>query len=224
MKTVDVSVRLDKYEATLTLVDGDHMTKVMQASGMPYEYDLLEAVRELARPGTYVDVGAHAGNHSVFFAKACPSTLVKSFEPDEDNFNLLDRNLKPFVKAIPIRAAVHDVWSRVHVVHSGTNTGMHQVKNRGGILAMRLDDILFHDVQVALIKIDVEGLEVPVLRSAYETIRKHHPILIAEAWNMEAQSAIEATIESIALKAAYKRLPKQYGKTPTFIYVPRATP
>jgi hypothetical protein len=50
-------------------------------SGRVYEENFLQHIRDLGRRGDYVDVGAHLGTHTVWFAKLCPSTHVHAFEP-----------------------------------------------------------------------------------------------------------------------------------------------
>ena len=44
--------------------------------------------------GTYIDIGAHHGNHSVFFDKFCKSTRVISIEGNPFNFRYLCSNIK----------------------------------------------------------------------------------------------------------------------------------
>ena len=43
----------------------------IQESGTYYERDLLDAIRGRHLQGTFVDVGAHYGNHTVYFALEC---------------------------------------------------------------------------------------------------------------------------------------------------------
>jgi hypothetical protein len=44
----------------------------------------------------------------------------------------------------------------------------------------RLDDVLPEDFRPALIKIDVEGAELQVMRGATDTLRRHLPIVVFE--------------------------------------------
>src|SRR5579871_3521043 len=41
---------------------------------------------------TFLDVGAHIGNHSVFFSRCCSAANVYAFEPNAASFELLKRN------------------------------------------------------------------------------------------------------------------------------------
>ena len=60
----------------------DHITEMVRASGTYYERDLLDAIRARASGGTYVDVGAHYGNHTAFFALECGADRVVAIEPN----------------------------------------------------------------------------------------------------------------------------------------------
>jgi FkbM family methyltransferase len=53
-----------------------------------YEEELLTKIAEINRSGVYFDVGSHIGNHTLFFAKECPSTLVMGFEPGKLPYRL----------------------------------------------------------------------------------------------------------------------------------------
>ena len=45
-----------------------------------YELKLLDKIKSLNLNGTYVDAGAHFGNHSIYFSKFCDSKKVVSIQ------------------------------------------------------------------------------------------------------------------------------------------------
>src|SRR3954451_5993667 len=51
------------------------------AKGGWYERPFLEHIRSLELRGAYVDVGAHLGTHTIWFARLCRATTVHAIEP-----------------------------------------------------------------------------------------------------------------------------------------------
>jgi len=74
------------------LTHQDHIGRQIAASGY-YEKIMLTFIRDNIERGTYVDAGANIGNHSVYFAKECLCRVL-AFEPDIENFRLLEENIK----------------------------------------------------------------------------------------------------------------------------------
>lgn len=165
-----------------------HLDK-MTRGNIPFERPLLEHVYSLKLSGTVIDVGAHVGNHSLWFHLVC-GLRVKAFEPiwmTELRKNI-DRN------------GADDVT--IHPVALGAEPGAAQQTGNinveygdGDITVHTLDSYGFHDV--SLIKVDVEGLEDQVLRGAVETIRRERPIIVAEQWDDDANAKIRAVLEPL---------------------------
>jgi FkbM family methyltransferase len=193
-------------------IEGDHI----QAG---YESDLLEAIRRMNLTGTYLDIGAHVGHHAAFFRSKCEALQVIAVEPNPVVLPVLHQNAKQY-DFIVIAAAIHDTWDEVEVIQGPQgNTGMaHVIKSdmahviKGNHVAvLRLDDL----PEAALVKIDVEGMELAVLRSGIKMLEAHHPVLSVEAATPEAQKAVANFLTPMN----YRRLPRQYARTPTFLWV-----
>jgi FkbM family methyltransferase len=58
-----------------------------------YEEPFLKYIRSLDLQGVYVDIGAHLGTHTVWFATVCPSTRVHAFEPLSRLADVVRRNV-----------------------------------------------------------------------------------------------------------------------------------
>ena len=133
--------------------------------------------------GTALDVGAWYGPWSYWVARRVGR--VETFEPN------------PFVAAtmaghLPSNAAIHPEAASDHVgtqrlFLSGGGVGLEAQSTLLGddpstpttqVKLVRLDDFGFEDVR--LIKIDVEGYELSVLRGAEQTIRDAHPVMVVE--------------------------------------------
>ena len=141
---------------------------------------------------TILDIGANVGFTTLNFAARCKEGYVYAYEPDSLNFSKLERNvsLNPFFNISMRRKglgefAVTPQLMRLNKHHSGMNRiqseateGLESEK----IEVVRLDDevAVMNPNDVDLIKIDVEGYELDVVRGALETIRKFKPILFIE--------------------------------------------
>lgn len=166
------------------------VAKCMQA-GEPYEAPLLEHIRTEAFAGTAVDVGANLGNHTVWMAVMCGMDVV-AFEPNWPY--ALRRNVQ--LNRLADRVRVEPV-----ALGDAVATATHVPTRRWGQLAVgpgrvpvrRLDDYNLTDV--AVLKIDVEGMEPAVLRGGEATIRRDRPVIFAEAWGPPERAAVAAVLE-----------------------------
>ncbi len=153
-----------------------------------YEHGILDFIKTHYRPeGSFVDVGANIGLMSLFVARHFPKAVVHAFEAHPETAAILNENMR-----------LNDLERiRLHQFALGSEEGEAEIfdnwqVNRGGaslvvkekgakghlVQVKRLDD--FEVGSPAMIKIDVEGVELDVLKGAAETIRRHRPILIVE--------------------------------------------
>ncbi len=140
-----------------------------------------------------VDAGANFGLHALLAGVLVGSKgAVRAFEPIPANFERLKHHirlnkLENVVKAIPsavsdsrdptlqMFSGAEELGVTASLRQSGGNTRGSWVPNT------RLDDCL-PDLPppVRLIKIDVEGAELSVLRGAEKLLQAHHPVLVIE--------------------------------------------
>jgi len=156
----------------------------------------LQLLAALVRDGdTVLDVGAHIGAHTVFFAgRVGAGGRVLAFEPQRPLFQLLCANvaLNQLRQVDPRHAAISDVDGSVLVPEADLECPA----NFGGLSleeppptpaawgqgdavpCLRIDDLGLD--RASLIKIDVEGMEVKVLAGADATIARCRPVLYVE--------------------------------------------
>lgn len=194
---------------------GDWITSRI-STGVPYEHLLLRIVRRLQRPGLFVDVGAHIGNHSVFMGLS--GWRVVSFEPNPAAARLLRRNLD----ANGIRSAVvHGVGvgaragraslAQVEAANSGA-TRLSGLADDGSVEVIALDTLgLAPDV----LKIDVEGWEQAVLAGATATIERSRPAIVIESH--AGPQAVAAPLRDLG----YRVVGGSLASSPTFLCVAR---
>lgn len=160
-----------------------HMATVESAHGEP-ELGFLASL--VGSGGTAVDVGANRGLYSFQFSRLCDHVLA--FEPNPD-FAYFARH------ALPANVTVHEL-----ALGATDGAGVLRVPVLNGVLQHREGSLLGprdqtptndHPVEIRtldsfslrnlkVIKIDVEGTELAVLRGARSSIARERPILIVE--------------------------------------------
>jgi FkbM family methyltransferase len=178
--------------------DNPSLIKVAFRSGEPWSPELIEIFRQYARPGTTaIDVGAHIGSLTVPLAiQVGPTGRVYAFEPQRTVYRELFHNLKlnQLDHATPLMLAVSSAPGMLEMDPPQFDDGFTRV-GKGGerVEARTLDSFGFSDV--SLIKIDVEGHEIEVLKGAEQTIRKWHPALIVETGRKHKEQFLEPMLE-----------------------------
>ena len=198
----------------------DHIQRRIRERRTFYEPELLEDMRaRVTRGGLCVDVGAHLGNHTVFLAKIC-GMRVLAFEPQPDVFAILQRNLElnglgeqvTAVNAALGEVAGHGSMARALADNSGS--ARLSLDEAGGVPVLTLDEQI-GDRKVDLIKIDVEGFELEVLKGAQRTIERDHPLIYAEAQDEASRKALETFLAPRGYVAA-----DVFAGTPVVAFVP----
>lgn len=161
----------------------------------------LAAVRQHLRSGNViVDVGAHVGVFSRRFAALAPDCTVVAFEPQSlprAVFSMVGffrnrRNILVMPLALGADAGLIELSIPIKrkgavgigLAHVGDDADLKdRFDVRKELVAIaRLDDVLARmDLgPVSLIKIDVEGGELGVLRGAIQTLETHGPAVLCE--------------------------------------------
>jgi FkbM family methyltransferase len=178
--------------------------------GKVYEEDYLQRIRDLGRAGVYVDVGAHLGTHTVWFAMQCPSTHVHAFEPVARFARAVRTNVE--LNGLSGQVTVHEVGlagsrhgeasnhlSREHAVGMSTDE---PVAFDVLFPTARLDDLVRD--RVAVIKLDVEGMEPQVLAGARRILDRDRPEVFAEAFTAVEREALDRALRPYGYRNAGK--------------------
>jgi len=188
----------------------DHIGAYL-ARGTWYEHDLLrDAQQRVHGPGLAIDVGAHVGGHSVWFALAMGLDVI-AIEPNPASYarlaNTVAANPAANVRTIPAAAGATP-GNATLIPPSVGNSGTARIDVDGGpIPVLTLDSLDLTDVK--LMKIDVEGMAPEVLEGAQRLLEEQSPIIYAEG----DRAAIAAM-----LPPGYRWF-GQYARTPTHGFI-----
>jgi FkbM family methyltransferase len=125
-------------------------------------------------PRTIVDAGANIGLASLYFSSRFPNAKILALEVEHDNFELLRLNTQGYPNVRCVRKAL---WSRngfVNVVNPTADPWAFQVagqtqRTKDSIPAVAVDDLIRQfDGRIDLLKVDIEGAELGVLRAGAE--------------------------------------------------------
>jgi FkbM family methyltransferase len=191
--TVDVAA---PWGATIrTFADDRSLEPEFFATGV-YEATETAILQRLIRPGmTVLDVGAEFGYHAVLASRCVGVTgHVVTVEPEPANFALLEHNVRvndcANVRCLPV--AVSDRDARARLFRSATNLGRHSlysanVLNPDDALDVRcttLDALVDYlpGNRLNVLKIDAEGAEARILRSAQCTLDQPGLTIWVEIW------------------------------------------
>ena len=160
--------------------------------GVPKQFG-WEKLISLAKPNDVVfDIGANIGFLTLNFARICKHGIVYAFEPGRKNFERLRKNIESNnfrnIKTYPVALGERKETKQLYEVYS-FNTGANRILNAftgtsvsEAVSVDTLDDVVatlgLHRLDI--LKIDVEGYELFVLRGAQKTIKQFKPILFVE--------------------------------------------
>jgi FkbM family methyltransferase len=157
---------------------------------LEHEPRVTEFLTSNFRPGeVFVDVGANVGAYSLRAASV--GMKVCSFEPNPENVKVLRRNAENNRLSIDIHECA--LGSAEGTATMSPNGALSRLSSEGTtVVPVRTLDS-FDLPRVDLLKVDVEGYELEVLKGATKTLGGSHPKIMVEVhdWlSAEEQSAL----------------------------------
>ena len=186
---------IDIHDLKLTSFVSDSMASYFIDNNTTWEPHLTKFVtlyNHFYHINNIIDVGANFGYHTLLFSKEVKQNVL-AFEPQLQNFKLLEKNIKDnnITNVIPYNLACGDDNCDIQMPFIN-KTGKYKI-NMGDFTPNIINDntettttksIILDEMdiksQIDLIKIDVQGWEKKVLLGAYNILRIHKPILIVE--------------------------------------------
>ncbi len=140
---------------------------------------------EIENPApTIIDVGAHIGLATLYFAKHFPTAKIISFEPNPITFKILEENVWQnrledrvtcLQKAVSTQAGKQHFWSnpkptdwQLNASLSPTTWTSQPLPNSVEVETLTLSSLL--DQPIDLLKIDVEGNELQLIQEAQDKL------------------------------------------------------
>ena len=172
----------------------------------------LESLNKI-RQKDIIDVGGFIGDSALVFSDYTDKK-VYSFEPSKENFELMKKTieLNNLTNVVPVNCALGDKVSETLSLN-GAGSGVTVARRPSTetiatsvIEATTLDDYVSkNNIEVGLIKVDIEGFEQYFLRGAEQTIKTQKPALLISIYhNMDDYLHIKPMIESWNLGYKFK--------------------
>ncbi len=152
---------------------------------------IYERFFSLKSGDTVIDAGAHIGSFTVMAAgEVGPSGRVVSLEPSNQNFEMLDRNVRSNhltnVNILKLAAGSAEGTGELKLYNrlGGNSFYVRKVPQTGSehVKITTLDSV-FQQLKLArvdFVKIDVEGYELEVLTGASKILGDYHPKIVLE--------------------------------------------
>jgi FkbM family methyltransferase len=189
-KMPNFAILNNDYVSMDILIDGYYELKELKV--------LFGWLKNKIKFNNVVDVGAYLGNHSVYFSNYFKG--VVSFEPNPYSYDLLKintkqkKNIKIYNFGLSNKNSTEDFYN-YEFNHGGSsvikNKKIPHTKHRAKFYSF---DKLNLKKKIDLIKIDVEGNELNVLKGMKGTIQKSSPIILFETQKKEIFNGTSAVI------------------------------
>ncbi len=174
-----------------------------------YEKGILFFLKDVLKQGDcFVDVGANIGLMSIYAAKCIGDQgTVLAFEAHPETFKWLNFNIelnhvstvRSYDFALGSETATTFIYDNWQINRGGASLIVKNEDSKSySINVKKLDDCLPQNHFPKVIKVDVEGFELEVLKGATQTIENCKPILIIELSSLRTnQYEIEDIIQFI---------------------------
>ncbi|MDH3280258.1 MAG: FkbM family methyltransferase [Gammaproteobacteria bacterium] len=173
--------------------------------GKFYEDEFLNYTKSLQLNGTYIDIGANIGNHTLYWALFSAARSIACFEALPRFSNIL-------IEQLILNKVLHKCT--IHPFGLSDNSEYVDITFFDSITPTwveRLDNVNISE-PVTLIKIDVEGMEPKVLKGGLNIIKRNRPVIFAEASKKDQLDEIMDVLKPIG----YKTTKNVFNHTPTY--------
>lgn len=170
-----------------------------------YDLEVVSIIKRLPKDAVCIDIGVNEAQLFSSMIKHCTKGKVYGFEPVPILYQYLDAKFSG-EKVHVFPNALSDTEAEVPFYYFPKRSGVSGLSNRIPLLGnikveklqirtVTLDSVL--DLQrIDLIKIDVEGAELKVLKGAIEHIQSCKPIIVFE-WQQQGSDYFETKSEEI---------------------------
>lgn len=184
------------------MINYDHVSNDILIDGF-YEIKdltiLCEYLKSKKKLNCSIDVGGYLGNHSIFFSKYFKKVIT--FEPNEFSYELLKLNTKKKKNIKIYNCGLSDKNSSKDFYSYKNNYGGSSIIRNKNLKFDKLKakflkfDNLKIKQKIDLVKIDVEGHEINVLRGMSRYLKKNKPVIVFECQKREIINGTSKVID-----------------------------
>lgn len=178
------------------------------------------------KPKRIVDMGAHVGMATLWFAEEYPEAKIESYEPNPFNFQLLAQNTSDLKEKISIfPCAVNTSDDQIYLYlgngkRAGWTWGGSMIKNHWhkgqnkiplAVPTRRASDICTSKID--LLKVDIEGLEYELFKSLGDKLYNINIIIFEFHGTSKLEIDSLKKLETLLLSKGFKVIIDSYDKT-----------
>ena len=196
--SLEESIKKFLFQRAYILEHLDNMERIKQNYPLPtdmyeesifkYKHGLVyvpdKAINSIQQTD-FLDCGAYSGESALIFEKEYNPHEIYSFEPVPENYNLLLDNIKlnKLKKVQPIDKGIGE-QSKTLKYHSLDVSSYVSEDGNAEMEVVSVDEFVEkHELDIGLIKMDIEGYELSAIKGARETIKKFKPILLISIYH-----------------------------------------
>ena len=171
-----------------------------------------------------LDIGMNIGNHTCFFA--AHGIKVIGFEPNPKIFAIAQENVKinhfeERVKIFPYGISSHSHKATMSKENPRNFGSMRLIEDENASIECKSIDSFEFKEKIVLMKIDVEGMELEVLKGAKQSLLKDKPLIYFEANDYAHLPPIKKYLENLGY--IYENLLGDFGAwMHVFVYKDKA--
>lgn len=155
--------------------------------GQFYEPEELAIIAEhFVKGSVFLDIGANVGNHSIYTAMFLDPAEIIPIEPNPIAYRLLEANVRlnrldALFDLSYLGYGVSDKpTTGAGISFRHRNIGGGKIVEDGGDIELVSGDMICSDREIGFVKIDVEGMEMDVLRGIGDTLKRCQPKMFIE--------------------------------------------
>ncbi len=155
-------------------------------------------------PQYILDAGGNIGLTAIYFANVYPSAQIVTIEPDSDNFQVLLKNILPYLNINAVQKGVWHSKSFLQVIDNGNGNNAFTVQEvdqekDSNVEAIGIADIMesYNWPHIDLLKVDIEGSEKEVFETNANTWLPKTKILFVELHDRMKQGCSQAVFKAI---------------------------
>jgi FkbM family methyltransferase len=126
-------------------------------------------------PELIIDAGANVGYSSIWFSLRFPEAKILAIEPEEENFQILNKNINSYKKIIPLKSALwfEETFLKIHNPNAASwafRTVIGNANESGNVKTITIPALLesYPGKRIDLLKIDIEGAEFELFKNNSE--------------------------------------------------------